>query len=159
VTVDVDASLQSDLRVGDRVSITLRDNRVTPGVVASIGRTATASSGGSGSSPASGSSAPPTIVVGITPTDPAATGTLDQASVNVAITTETVEHALAVPVAAPRATGSSQPAIDVVDSAGVAQLHRVSLGLFDDANGLVQIRGAGLRAGQLVVLPPTTAQQ
>jgi peptidoglycan hydrolase-like protein with peptidoglycan-binding domain len=153
ITVNLDASQQSDLRVGDPVSITLPDNRVTPGVVSSIGRTATApSSGGEGSSP-SGPPAPPTIVVGITPSDPAATGTFDQASVNVAITTATVKSALAVPVAALTTTSAGQPAVDIVASDGTQQLHRVSLGLFDDADGLVEIHGVGLGAGDRVAVP------
>jgi len=42
-----------------------------------------------------GSSSTPTITVQITPTDPRATGTLDQAPVQVAITTATVHNVLA----------------------------------------------------------------
>jgi hypothetical protein len=153
ITVNLDASRQSDLEVGEPVTITLPDNRVTPGVVSSIGRSATTpSSGGAGSSPP-GSSAPPTIVVDILPSDPAATGTLDQAPVNVAIVTATVRSALAAPVAALTTTSSGQPAVDIVDSTGAQQLHGVSLGLFDDAKGLVQIHGAGLGAGQHVAMP------
>jgi hypothetical protein len=122
-------------------------------VVSSIGRTATTPSGGGEGSSPSGSSALPTIVVDITPRHPAATGALDQASVNVAITTATVKSALAVPVAALTTTGNGQPAIDIVDSDGTQQLHLVSLGFFDDANGLVQIYGSGLGAGQHVAVP------
>jgi hypothetical protein len=153
LTVSLDASRQSELRVGDPVAITLPDNQVTPGVVSSIGRTATTPSGGGEGSSPSGSSAPPTIVVDITPRHPAAMGALDQASVNVAITTATVKSALAVVVAALTTTGNGQPAVDIVDSDGTQQLHLVSLGIFDDANGLVQIYGSGLGAGQHVAVP------
>ena len=52
----VDASQQTDVAVGDKVSITLPNNRTTPGVVSSVGAVATcpssSGSGGSGSSSA-----------------------------------------------------------------------------------------------------------
>jgi hypothetical protein len=37
----------------------------------------------------------------------------------------------------------------------VHRLQAVSLGLFDDAEGLVQVSGRGLSAGQRVVVPAT----
>ena len=67
--------------------------------------------------------------------------------------TATVKSALAVVVAALTTTGNGQPAVDIVDSDGTQQLHLVSLGIFDDANGLVQIYGSGLGAGQHVAVP------
>ena len=36
---------------------------------------------------------------------------------------------------------------------GVHHLVAVNLGIFDDADGLVQVSGAGLAAGQRVVVP------
>jgi hypothetical protein len=56
-------------------------------------------------------------------------------------------------VAALITTGNGQPAVDIVDSDGTQQFHLVSLGIFDDANGLVQIYGSGLGAGQHVAVP------
>ena len=41
VTVDLDAGLQSEVKAGDRVAITLPDNSTTPGVVTSVGTVAT----------------------------------------------------------------------------------------------------------------------
>jgi hypothetical protein len=43
--------------------------------------------------------------------------------------------------------------VEVVNAAGVHRLVPVSLGLFDDADGLVQVSGSGLRAGRRVVVP------
>jgi hypothetical protein len=40
-------------------------------------------------------------------------------------------------------------------AAAANHLVPVSLGLFDDADGLVQVTGAGLAAGQHVVVPGT----
>lgn len=163
VIVQLDANQQSEVKVGDHVTITLPDNQTTPGVVTTVGSVATSpssgSNGGSGSSgsgsssSSSGSGSTPTIQVDVTPTDPAATGTLDQAPVNVTITTGTVNNALVVPVDALLAQSSGGYAVEVVGATGTHRLAPVSLGLFDDADGLVQITGSGLSAGDRVVVP------
>jgi hypothetical protein len=149
-TVDLDAAQQAQVKVGDRVTITLPGQRTTPGVVSSVGTVATTPAGGGGG----GGNSSPTITVLITPTDPGATGHIDQAPVEVAITTGTAEDALVVPVAALLATTSGAYAVEVVDPDGVHHLVGVTLGLFDDADGLVQVFGA-LTAGQHVVVPGT----
>jgi hypothetical protein len=46
-------------------------------------------------------------------------------------------------------------AVEVVGAAGTGHLVAVSLGLFDDADGLVQVAGPGLAAGQEVVVAAT----
>jgi len=92
--------------------------------------------------------------VDIAPSDPAATGTWDQAPVQVTITTASVASALVVPVTALLARAGGGYAVEVVGNP-VNHLVPVSLGLFDDADGLVQVRGSGLAAGQKVVVPST----
>ena len=97
----------------------------------------------------------PTVEVLATPTDPAATGQLDQAPVNVEITTEHVENVLAVPVDALLALAGGGYAVEVAEG----RLHRlvaVTVGLFDDAEGLVQVSGQ-LSPGQRVVVPATSS--
>ena len=92
VQIALDASQQSDVAVGDQVSIVMPDNSTTPGVVSYVGTIATTSSsqnGGSGT---------PTINVDVTPLDPAATGDLDDLPVNVWITEASVASALVVQV-------------------------------------------------------------
>ena len=171
VQVALDASEQTDVAVGDKVTITLPNNRTAPGVVSSVGTVATCppspGSGGSNSSSgalgtdtcssgsSSGTSTTPTITVDVTPSDPAATGTWDQAPVQVAITTATAPNALVVPVAALLAQPGGSYAVEVVDPGGTHHLVAVSLGLFDDADGLVQVTGPELGAGQEVVVPAT----
>ena len=87
-------------------------------------------------------------------TDAAATGSGDQVPVEVSITTGSVSDALVVPVDALLALSSGGYAVEVADeSHGVHQLVPVSLGLFDDADGLVQVTGKGLSVGQKVVVP------
>jgi hypothetical protein len=151
VIVQLDAALQAGVRVGDKATITLPDSQTTTGSVADVGTVAT--SVGSGSSNGSGETA--TVEVDITLDDPAATGTLDQAPVQVAITTGRVEDALIVPVDALLALAGGGYAVEMVDAHGIHHLIPVTLGLFDDADGLVQVSGASLSAGQRVVVPST----
>jgi Putative peptidoglycan binding domain len=148
VTIALDAAQQTQVKVGDRVTITLPDNRTTPGVVSSVGRVATSSSSGS-----SDSSTSPTVEVTVRPLHPAATGQLDQAPVSVSITTATVRNALVVPVNALLALAGGGYAVEEVTPAGAHKLLPVELGLFDDAEGLVQVSGSGLHAGQRIVVP------
>jgi Putative peptidoglycan binding domain len=169
VQVALDASQQTSMAVGDKVSITLPNNHTTRGVVSSVGAVAIcppSSGSGSGSSSAapgtdtcssvsSGSSTTPTITVGITPSHPAATGTWDQAPVQVGITTASVPNALVVPVTALLAQSGGGYAVEVVGADASNHLVGVSLGLFDDAEGLVQVTGSGLAAGQKVVVAST----
>jgi hypothetical protein len=175
VTVDLDAAQQSDVNLGDQVTITLPNNQTTPGVVSSVGTVATtpsssnessASSSGSStpsggsnssssSSSSSGSSSTPTVAVEVTPTDPAATGSLDQAPVQVSITTATVNDALVVPVGALLSQPRGGYAVEVVGPNRVRRLVDVKPGIFDDADGLVQVSSSRLAAGQRVVVPGT----
>jgi hypothetical protein len=169
VQVALDASQQTDVAVGNKVTITLPNNQITPGIVSSVGTVATCLSSSGSGAPSSNSVAPgsdtcssassestsaPTITVGVTPSDPAATGTWDQAPVEVGITTASVPSALAVPVTALLAQSDGGYAVEVVDAGGTI-LVAVSLGLFDDADGLMQVTGSGLAAGQKVVVPAT----
>jgi hypothetical protein len=97
----------------------------------------------------------PTITVDVTPSDSPATGTWDQAPVQVSITTASVPSALVVPVTALLAQSGGGYAVEVVDPVGTHRLVAVSLGLFDDADGLVQVTSSELAAGQAVVVPAT----
>jgi hypothetical protein len=151
VTIALDASQQTSLKVGDPVEITLPDNSTTPGHVSYVGTVATVPSDQSG-----GGSSGPTIEVDVTADDPAATGRLDQAPVDVSITTATVRGVLAVPVNALVALAGGGYAVEEVESTGVRQLVGVDVGLFDDAAGMVQVSGSGLQAGQRVVVPSSS---
>lgn len=157
------------MAVGNTVTITLPNNQTISGEVSSVGAVATCPStqGSNGSSTTSAApgtdscssansgGATPTITVDVAPSDPDATGTWDQAPVQVGITTASVPNALAVPVTALLAQAGGRYSVEVVGAAGVSHLVAVSLGLFDDAQGLVQVTGSGLGAGQKVVVPST----
>jgi hypothetical protein len=145
ISVKLDASLQSQVKAGERVSITLPNGQVTPGVVTSVGTVATSGSG-------SGSSGSATVPVTISPGTMPSAGHLDQASVQVAITAATVRDALVVPVNALLALASGGFAVEVVGANGKHVLVPVTTGLFDDSDGLVQVTG-NLTPGQRVVVP------
>src|SRR5262252_4680080 len=140
VTIALDAAQQSQVKAGDKVIITLPTGRVTPGVVSSVGKVATG-----------GTSPKVTVIVALA--HPRAAGALDQAPVTVSITTATAPNALVVPVAALLAQAAGGYAVEEVSPGGRHHLVPVTLGLFDDAAGLVQVSGAGLAAGQRIVVP------
>ncbi|MBV8985237.1 MAG: HlyD family efflux transporter periplasmic adaptor subunit [Acidimicrobiia bacterium] len=147
ITVKLDAASQSEVKAGDPVTITLPDNRTTSGTVTAVGTVATrpASTGPD-------SNAPPTVDVVITPTDAAVTGNLDAAPVQVSIVTASADHALAVPVTALLALGGGGYGLDVIATDGARHVESVTLGLFDDAEGLVQVSGPNVHAGEKVAV-------
>ncbi len=148
VVVNLDASEQSEVEVGEHVQITLPDGQSTPGVLSSIGTVLASAS--ANSSPGSGSSSP-TLPLYITLEHPQAAGDLDQAPVTVEITTAAVKHALIAPIDALLALSGGY-AVETVGADGVHKLVAVSLGTFDDAAGTVQVTG-DVQAGERIVVP------
>src|SRR3984957_736601 len=147
VTIPLDASDQPQVKAGDPVSITLPDGITTPGAVSEVGTVATTTPG-----PGQGPAA--TIPVQVTLTDPGAAGTLDQAPVTVNITTATAQNVLVVPVGALLAQSFGGYVVEMA-APGNGNTRRwvpVTPGIFDDADGLVQVTGA-LIPGQRVVVP------
>jgi hypothetical protein len=144
VAAEVTAERRTLIRVGDQVTVTMAGAPPFPGTVTQIGRVANAAppSGGSGSSP------PSTVPVTISVTVPQAAADLDQAPVDVAITRQTHEHVLLVPVAAllARPGGGYQVRLDP------DRYVQVEPGLFDSVTGKVEVTG-DLSAGQRVRVP------
>jgi hypothetical protein len=143
VTVPLDVSQQSQVKAGDKVTVTLPDGTTTPGAVSSVGTVATTSG--------SGGDTTTTIPVQVTLTDPQAAGTLDQAPVTVNITTAAARGALVVPVTALVAQSTGRYVVEVVGPGNTRRWVPVTPGIFDDASGLVQVTGA-LTPGQRVVV-------
>jgi hypothetical protein len=140
VKISLDASMQSQVKVGDKAIVTLPDNRKTPGRVSSVGSVAVAASTGS------------TVDVGVSLSRPKGTGHLDQAPVTVSIVSQSVKNVHAVPVNALLAQPGGY-SVEVIGAGGARYLVPVTIGLFDDDAGLVQVTGTGLAAGQRVVVP------
>jgi hypothetical protein len=154
VTIALDASQQGEVRAGDAVTVALPDGSSTPGRVSSVGAVASAPSGSAGSAAGSVSGGDATIPVTVTLTDPSAAGSLDQAPVTVNITTATVSSVLVVPVGALLAQSSGGYAVEVAGAGNTRRLVPVTVGIFDDTGGLVQVTGA-LTPGEQVVVPST----
>jgi hypothetical protein len=144
VTIPLDASQQNEVKAGDQVTVTLPDGTTTPGAVSSVGTVATTTPGQQGVTT--------TIPVQVTLTDPQAAGTLDQAPVTVNITTATAKNVLVVPVDALLAQSSGRYVGEVDGPGNTRRWVPVTPGIFDDADGLVQVTGA-LTPGQRVVVP------
>ena len=154
VTVQLDASRQTEAVVGEHVDVTLPSNAVAQGVITQVGRvaqsTGTGSSQGSGGNSTSGAGSAPqaTILVTISLRHAGRLGSLDQAPVTVAFALTTTRNALAVPVSALVATEGGGYALDVVNSNGTVVRTPVTPGSF--AGGFVQISGSGIAAGMQV---------
>ena len=146
VTIPLDASEQSEVKAGDKVTVTLPDGATTPGVISSVGTVATTTSG-PGQSPVT------TIPVQVKLTHPGAAGTLDQAPVTVNLTTgSTPGPVLAVPVTALVAQSPGGYDVEVAGPGNTRRWVPVQVGIFDDTDGLVQVTG-NLTPGQQVVVP------
>jgi hypothetical protein len=160
VTMDLDASMQTQVAVGNKVSVTLPDGSVTPGVISSVSTATSSSSSSSSNGSNSGSSGPSsgssgssaaTMTVVVSLTDPKAAGSLTQVPVEVMITTGSASNVLIVPVDALLAQPGGGYAVEVTGPGG-HHLVKVTPGLFDDAAGTVQVTG-NLTPGQRVVVP------
>jgi hypothetical protein len=143
VTIALSTEQQSEVAVGDTVSVTLPSGVSTPGSISSVGTVASGSSGNA------------TIPVTVTLARPAAARSVDQAPVTVYITTASSPGpVLTVPVAALLAQSSGGYAVEVAGPGHARRLVPVTVGIFNDNSGLVQVTGT-LTQGQRMVVPAT----
>ncbi|MDQ4132539.1 MAG: efflux RND transporter periplasmic adaptor subunit [Actinomycetota bacterium] len=144
VQVDLDAQKQALVEVGDKVEVELPSGRTTSGTVATVGSVAERQG--------EGATAQDVIKVTISLDDPAATGTLDQAPVEVRIESDSRQGVLIVPVNALLALREGGYGVRVVDGTHT-RIVAVETGLF--ASGMVEVTGEGLSEGMLVEVPAT----
>jgi hypothetical protein len=149
VTIALDTSQQVEVKAGDRVSVTLPSGSITPGAVTSVGTVATTNA----------TTHATTITVLVALKHPARVRRLSAAPVTVSITTGLVRNALVVPVTALLAqpargagTAGGGYAVEVAGTNG-HHLVPVSVGMIDNATGLVQVTSSRLAVGQRVVVP------
>jgi hypothetical protein len=169
VTVELDVSQEYLVKPGNAVTVVLPDGTSSVGGhIETVGSVATCpSSGGSGSgtgaqtgsssaststcsSGGSGTNSGPTVPVTITLDSTPVGSTLDQAPVNVDITTQTASNVLAVPVNALLALQGGGYGVQVV-TGGVSHLVGVTTGIY--SNNMVQVSGSGISAGMRVEVP------
>ena len=162
VTVALEVTQEYLVKPGDAVTVVLPDGTTTVGGrVQTVGNVATCP-GGSGtgtgssadqspcSSSGSNNNSTPTVTVTITLDATRPGATLDQAPVNVNITTQRADNILAVPVNALLALEGGGFGVDVVTDTS-SRLVGVTTGLY--SNTLVQVSGPGITAGTRVEVP------
>lgn len=151
VQVDLEASQQGEVKVGDRAQITLPGNKSVTGTVDRLGRVAQAPAGQDDN--AGGATAADAVIPAYISLDkPKRARGLDSAPVQVDITTAGVKSALSVPVTALVGKSGGGFAVEVVRDGGLGELVAVELGLFDTADGRVEVEG-DLDEGDQVVVP------
>jgi hypothetical protein len=139
-------SQQGEVKTGDPAQITLPGNKSVTGRVDRLGRVAEIPAGQNTSAGAA------TIPAYLSLDHPEQARGLDQAPVQVNITTKGVASALNVPVTAIVGRSGGGFAVEVVRDGGHRELVAVKLGLFDTAGGRVQVDG-DVRVGDRVVVP------
>jgi hypothetical protein len=140
VTINLDPSLETEIKAGDKVGIALPAGGATTGVVTSVSKVASTNAAGVTSVP-----------VYVSLDHPKVARDLSSAPVTVTVTTGHVANVLVVPVAALMARSGGGYAVEVTGPGG-HHLVQVAVGLFDDAAGLVQVTGH-LTPGEHVVVP------
>jgi hypothetical protein len=151
VSVDLDATKQSEAKVGESVTVEMPAGNTINGKITEVSPIAQSSSSGSSSSSSSGSgagsgssSASATIPVTIALEDHHLPTTgLDQAAVSVNFQQQVENHVLSVPVTALLATAGGGYAVQ--EAASPHKLIAVTPGLF--AAGYVQISGSEIYSG------------
>ncbi|GII96862.1 peptidoglycan-binding protein [Sinosporangium siamense] len=146
VSVDLNAAQQSLVEEGNRVQITLPDNKTTLGKVIRVGAVARRGEG------AGAGTTDTTIPVLIDLDRPQDVQKLDNAPVRVEITVGGVKDALIVPVTSVIGRAAGGFAVERVRADGRREIVPVELGLFDNVSGRVQVTGA-LAEGDRVVVP------
>lgn len=142
VSLDVDASQQDLAVAGASVRVTLPDDRVVPGTVVRRARAA-----GQGAAAAQGAAeAEPTVKVIIRLRD-AIGAVLDQATVDVDLTSTRADDVLAVPVTALLSLEGGRFAVEVREGTS-RRVVPVRTGISSDS--MIEIAGAGLRPGMRV---------
>ena len=140
VAVDLPAQDQGTLQESMAVRVRLPDGVEVAATVTSVATVTTVAD-----------NSPATLAIEIVLTDPTATNWLDGALVDVLVVTDSAQDVLAVPVAALVALVEGGYAVEVDTGGGSIQLVAVDPGFY--ADGLVEVSGTTLRAGDQVLVP------
>jgi peptidoglycan hydrolase-like protein with peptidoglycan-binding domain len=151
VTAEIDTGDQQDVAVGDKVTVDLRNGTTTTGTITEVGRVASVAGGGANGDPMASGSTASTITFEVRPGVPALLGDLDQAPVDVGVTSERARNALSVSVSALLALRGGRYGVEVV-RAGTTSIVEITTGLYS-AGGYVEITRGAVKAGEVVVVP------
>lgn len=135
------------VRSGDAVLVTMPDGTTTrPGTVSAVGAVTTVPGSGGTQNGGSQNGGTPGAAIPVVIRLSGYPGSLDQAPVQVTITEKEDKNVLAVPVTALLAQPGGRYAVRTA-GAPLRRLIPVTVGLYDDETGLVEVSGAGLTAG------------
>lgn len=140
VTIELPAEDQGTLTVGMAVTVELPDGTEAQASVTSVASVATVSVDNT-----------TVFEVEVLLDDPTVAAGLDEAPVDVLVATDSAENVVAVPVSSLLALAEGGYAVEVEDAPGVTRLIAVDPGFF--ADGFVEVTGADLEPGQVVVVP------
>jgi peptidoglycan hydrolase-like protein with peptidoglycan-binding domain len=157
IEAQLDPSLAPSVRKGDGVIVTLPDERTARGRITRVSAVAV----NQAQSSQGDQQAPPQPLVPITISLDHPSGgalgraldqVLDQAQVQIAITSDLHRHVLAVPILALLARPGGAYEV-IVTSGGGRRRVPVQPGLFDETAGIVEVEGPGLAEGERVEVP------
>jgi peptidoglycan hydrolase-like protein with peptidoglycan-binding domain len=140
VTFDLPAADQGLVAVGQEVNIELPDGTDTPGTVTAVASVATSLQGGGAA-----------FEVKIVLDDPTVAAGLDEAPVDVEVSSDSVSDVMAIPVSALVALAEGGYAVEVDGGDGSTQLVAVDPGFY--AGGMVEVTSDLLEVGDRVVVP------
>jgi hypothetical protein len=146
VSVNLDATKQSEAFLGEPVTVQLPDGSVVPGRITQVSPVAQSSSSSSGSGGGGSSTPSATIPITIALAGHRRGENLDQAAVSVNFEQQVAKQVLSVPVTALIATAGGGYAVQ--EATAPHQLITVTPGLF--AAGYVQISGSQVFDGMKV---------
>jgi hypothetical protein len=146
VTVDLEATRQELVDEGDSVVVELPGGGEAEGTIERVGTIAEQASSADPEQQGA-----PTIEVTIRLARRGAATALDQAPVDVRVTRNLEEDALAVPVTALLALAGGGYGVELVGADGATALVGVETGVY--ADGYVQVSGDGIREGARVAVP------
>jgi peptidoglycan hydrolase-like protein with peptidoglycan-binding domain len=150
VEAQLDPALAPTVKKKDKVLVTMPDGRDVKGKITNISAVAVNQT----NNDEPGAPATPLVPITISLDHPGGGG-LDQAQVQIAITSELHRHVLAVPILALLARPGGTYEVVVTGGSGGANRRRVPVqpGLFDETAGVVEVEGPGLAEGQRVEVP------
>ncbi|MFJ6392204.1 peptidoglycan-binding protein [Streptomyces sp. NPDC091972] len=152
VSMDLDPQHEDLVKEGSKATVRLPDGATVVGEVTDIGSPGNDSAGsGSGSGGESKGADEATLPVQLKIEDQKKLGRYQAASVDVILAADSRRDVLAVPVNALMARPGGGYALEAPTTGGGSRMVPVELGMF--ANGLVEVKGSGIKEGMTVGVP------
>ncbi|MFF3750448.1 peptidoglycan-binding protein [Streptomyces sp. NPDC002018] len=151
VSMDLDPQHEDLVREGSKATVRLPDGGTVVGEVTDIGTAGNDGGAGTGAGGESQGADEATLPVQLKIGDQKKLGRYQAASVDVILEADSRKDVLAVPVNALMARPGGGYALEVPAAGGSSDMVPVELGMF--ANGLVEVKGSGIKEGMDVGVP------